>query len=78
MGASVIVRDYEGKVMATMCSSMIFIIDPTVAEAFAALKAVAFGRDLGLHNVILEGDVLEIVHALRREDSTWNRVWTFN
>lgn len=41
MGASVIVRDYEGKVMATMCSSMIFIIDPTVAEAFAALKAVA-------------------------------------
>jgi len=56
--------------MATMCSSMKFIIDPTMGEAFAAWKAMVFGRNLGLHNVILEDDALEIVHALRREDPT--------
>jgi hypothetical protein len=70
MGVGAIVRYHEGKVMATMCSSMKFIIDPTMGEAFAAWKAMVFGRNLGLHNVILEDDALEIVHALRREDPT--------
>lgn len=51
---------------------MKYIIDPTVAEAFAAWKAVVFGKDLGLYNyVILDGNALEIVHTPRREDQTW-------
>lgn len=72
MGVGVIVRDHEGKVMATMCSPMKYITDPTVVEAFAAWRTVGFGRDLGLRNVITEDDALEIVYALRREDPTWS------
>lgn len=41
------------------------IINPIVMEAFK--KAVFFGKDLGLHNVILKGRILKIVHALQKE-----------
>jgi hypothetical protein len=34
--------------MATMSSPLWFIINPTVAEAMAAWKAIVFRRDLGL------------------------------
>ena len=36
MGVGIIVRDYEKKVLATMCSSRKFIINPIVTEAYAA------------------------------------------
>jgi len=47
MSMSIIIRNHEGKVVAsTMCSSKPYIMDPTVARDFAALKAAKFGRDL--------------------------------
>jgi hypothetical protein len=36
MGVGVIIRDYEEKVLATMCSIMRYITNSAVAEAFAA------------------------------------------
>jgi hypothetical protein len=36
MGVGIIVRDYKGKVIVNMCSSMSFISDPIVAEAYVA------------------------------------------
>lgn len=53
---SVIVRDHEGKVLAIMCYSKVYIIDPTIAKAFITWKAVKFDRDIGLYNIILEDD----------------------
>jgi transcription initiation factor TFIIIB Brf1 subunit/transcription initiation factor TFIIB len=73
MGASFIVRDHEGKVIAIMCSSMKFIIDPTMVEDYVAWKVVVFCRDLGLKNVILKGDALDIVNVLRKEEHSWSR-----
>jgi hypothetical protein len=35
---------------------------------YLAWKAVFFGRDLGLQNVIMEGDALKIVHVFLTED----------
>lgn len=61
MGVGAISRDSEGKVLETLFSPKIYIIDPTMAQAFVAWKALLFGRDLGLRNVILEGDALDIV-----------------
>lgn len=46
MSVGVIVRDCEGKVLATLCSSKIYITNPIVAGAFVAWKAMFFGRDL--------------------------------
>jgi ribonuclease HI len=73
MGVGVIVRDGEGEVVAALHSSQMGITDPATAEAYAAWKAVQFGRDLGLPKVILEGDALVIVQALQKEDPSWHK-----
>jgi hypothetical protein len=73
MGVSVIARDHEGKVLATLCSSKPYITNPIVADAIFAWKAVEFGKDLGIQNIILEGNALDIVHALLKEEQFWSR-----
>ncbi len=32
-----------------------------------------FGRDMGLHSVILEGYALKVAQAFQNEDSLWQR-----
>jgi hypothetical protein len=36
-------------------------------------KDVEFSRDLEMQNIILEGDALEIAHALQKEGQFWSR-----
>ena len=63
----VIVRDGMGKVLASMCMSLLYIIDPTIVEACAIWSKIFFGRNLGQQNVILEGNALEIVNVFLLE-----------
>lgn len=64
MEVRVIIRDAEGFVRASMCTSVLYIIDPTVAEAVAAWKAITLVCELGFQRVLFEGDALKIVLAL--------------
>lgn len=41
-----------------------------MAEAMAAREAVELGKSLGGHNFVLEGDALEVVNALRKEEDS--------
>jgi hypothetical protein len=42
-------------------------------EAFGGWKAMNFSRGMGIHhNIILEGDVLKIMHALLNEGQSWS------
>lgn len=70
MGVWIIVRDQEMNVLASMCFFKQFIVDRVVAEAYAAWNAVEFSRDLGMLKIILKGDALEIVNALRMHGRT--------
>lgn len=64
MGVIVIVIDHDGNDLATMCSFKPYIIDPTLlVETYAVCKAVEFCKDLGIQNIILESDALEISSA---------------
>lgn len=45
----VIVRNYKGNVLATMCTTKRFIIDPPVTEVVAAWKAVKFCKTWGFN-----------------------------
>ena len=65
---SVIVRDYEENVLASMYTIKLFVIGPIVCETWAAWKAIEFCRDLGLQRVMIEEDALEIVHVMRKEE----------
>lgn len=73
MGVGVVVRDEGGAVLAIKCTTVSSIGDPTIAEAVAAWKAVELCCELGAQRVILEGDALEVVQALRHEDPSWSR-----
>jgi ribonuclease HI len=71
MGVGVIIRDAEGLVVASLCSTVPSITDPPTAEAIAAWKAAELCHALGLQRVILEGDALAIVQGLRQEAPSW-------
>lgn len=43
-----------------------------VGEAMAALEAVEFSREVGLQEVIVEGDSLQVVQALRETKQNWS------
>lgn len=44
-----------------------YVIEPNVAEAFAAWNEVEFSKNLGVQNIILEGDALERGHVFQKE-----------
>ncbi|XP_038695493.1 uncharacterized protein LOC119992773 [Tripterygium wilfordii] len=76
-GFGVILRDICGDVMA--CSTMVrrSLIDPTLAEAMAALYAVQLSLELGFRHIILEGDSSVIVAAIKGEElnlTSWRSV----
>ncbi|XP_028115033.1 uncharacterized protein LOC114312942 [Camellia sinensis] len=68
IGVGVIVREAHGTVLAAMSERLPHWVDADCAEAFAAASAIAFGAELGLHHIHLEGDSLSIIKALQCED----------
>ncbi|KAF5481550.1 hypothetical protein F2P56_002191 [Juglans regia] len=72
VGIGVIVRNSEGAVTASLCSSMDLIPDPLLGEAIAARRASSFCADLGFQHVILEGDSLLVVKAIQNKEDSWS------
>jgi hypothetical protein len=56
-----------GCFLAARCVVKKISVDPTVAEALAALYATVFGREMGYRQVIFEGDAQVIVMEVNRE-----------
>jgi hypothetical protein len=54
-----------------LCASKEYISDPTMAEAVAAWRAVELACRLDLQGIMLKGDSLDIVQALRKIGSCW-------
>jgi hypothetical protein len=70
MGMGIAIRDYRGKLLVAYCATREFITDPATAEALTAWQAAQLSHRLGLQNIVLEGDALEVVNVLRTEE-TW-------
>ncbi|KAF5471730.1 hypothetical protein F2P56_008503 [Juglans regia] len=77
VGVGVVERDNAGQVLATMKSRKPLFPDPLLAEALGALEAVQFGLDIGLSQVIIEGDSLQVVTALKSDKESWNSTSMF-
>ncbi|XP_059436284.1 uncharacterized protein LOC132169234 [Corylus avellana] len=71
MGFGMIARDDQGNVIAAQSKHISAIQAPVVGEAMAALEAVEFSREVGLQDVILEGDSLQVVQALQKTEQNW-------
>ncbi len=52
-----------------------YISDPATAEAFAARRGIQLCRELGIRNIILEGDSLEIVTAMQKDEG-WAQAYS--
>jgi ribonuclease HI len=70
IGVGVIIRDGNGLVTAALSRTVNVRMDPTTAEATAALHAVELCRDVGVQNLILEGDSLAVVKAIESRAQT--------
>lgn len=73
MGVGIIARDQNGDVVGAMCLTKPFLTDPATAEAVRVWQSVEFSRQMRLANIVFEGDSLEVVNALKNEDSCWTR-----
>lgn len=76
MGAGAIIRNENGRVVASLCATVPSITEANVAEAMALWKMVSLCKDLGIQRLHIEGDALEIVRALCLPDPCWSRFGT--
>jgi ribonuclease HI len=72
MGIGVVVRDHQGEIMAALRRRVTCSPEPVQAESVGALAAAEFSRDLGLQDLILEGDSISVVNALRSSSPNWS------
>lgn len=65
LGFRIIVRDHKGLVTAAQSKRVNVFQELVISEAMGALMAAKFSRDLGLLDIILEGNSLQVVQPLR-------------
>ena len=68
----VVVRDHEGRVMASMFEKIRLPSSSDEAEAMETVRAISFTLELHLPFVIVEGDSELIISALRREEESFS------
>lgn len=64
MGIGLIVRDYKDFVIAAENLTKMKNLEPIAAEALVVVQAVVFSNELGLQNIILKGNAIQVVNAL--------------
>ena len=67
-GVSVIIRDYRGRVIASMAKNFLLPFSVSVVEVIAAKKALKFASEFGLSTFVLEGDSKTTIDALLTEE----------
>ena len=73
VGMGAVVRNHEGRVLAMQCLTRPLISNPTTAKTIAAWQAMELGIHMGVANLELEGDAMEVVRALNAAGPPWGR-----
>ena len=72
MGIGVVVRDHHGEIIAALKRRESWSPELVHAESVGALVVAEFSRDLGLQDLILEGDSITVVNALKSFSPNWS------
>lgn len=59
--------------MAARSTTRTFLVKHVVAEALAALQVVELSKEIGFNDIILKGDTLQIVNAVKAEGNNWSK-----
>ncbi|KAF5469111.1 hypothetical protein F2P56_013207 [Juglans regia] len=72
IGIGLIIRDWNGRVVATSRKFRPLFPDPLLAEAMGAIEASCFGLQLGIKRIILEGDSKIVISAINNREENWS------
>ncbi|XP_042958135.1 uncharacterized protein LOC122293694 [Carya illinoinensis] len=71
VGVGTIIRDWKGRVIACMRMCISLFPDPYLAEAIGALHSVKLALDIGLIQIKLEGDAINVVNDIKGNKDSW-------
>ncbi|XP_040988990.1 uncharacterized protein LOC121236613 [Juglans microcarpa x Juglans regia] len=72
VGIGIVIRDFEGRVVASRSMQRYIFTDSYTAKSQGALQAIIFARDIGLRRIILEGDALQVIHSIKLNTSQFH------
>ena len=64
-GIGVVVRDHTGSIIVSLTQLISPALQPAEIEAVAAARALEFGNEIGISEVVLEGDSELIIKSLK-------------
>ena len=73
-GVGVVIRDSEGEVLGAYASKQTRCVDSFIVEAKAAVCALDFAQEMGLRNIILEGDRLTVIKKLQAREAAFSPI----
>ena len=63
-GIGVVIRDWEGQIIAALSQKVRFPGFVDLVEALAACRAISFAKELSIHQLVIEGDSLRVIQAI--------------
>ena len=69
MGVGIVVRNSEGLIMGLKSITKSGLLDPTSTEAIGDLITAQFCKELGIQDLIMEGDALIVVKEISNTDA---------
>ncbi|XP_042988653.1 uncharacterized protein LOC122316184 [Carya illinoinensis] len=73
VGVGTIIRDWEGRVIACMRMCKPLFPNPYLAEAFGALHSAKLAIDIGLKQIKLEGDAMNVINDIKGNKASWKQ-----
>lgn len=65
MGARIVARDAEGEIIATLYIPQLHVNQLVLAEIYALWRGLIFYMEIGLIEVVFEGDTLTVLEKLK-------------
>lgn len=76
IGLGMILKDFKGDILASACCNKPNQYRPVIVEALALRKAVLISQDLGLTQVIFEGDCKIVINAATSRETINSKLYS--
>ena len=63
-GIGVVIRDWEGQIITALSQKVWYPGSVDLIEALAACRAISFAKELNIHQMVIEGDSLQVIQAI--------------